>query len=228
MKRIKKVIKSIPLLESLVIHARLYFHKKSYINSSRNYWVERYGSGGNSGPGSYDKFAEFKGEVLNDFIIKNNISKVVELGCGDGNQLKFFTFPEYVGYDVSPDALNLCRDRFGEDNTKTFKLIDEFKEENADLTLSLDVIYHLIEDNTFTEYMDRLFIASRKYVIIYSSNSAKLNLHTAPHVKHRKFTNWVKANKPDFKLHKVIPNKYPYSGNYLEGSFADFYIFEKK
>lgn len=41
----------------------------------------------------------------------------------------------------------------------------------ADLSLSLDVIYHLVEDEVFETYINTLFKSARRYVIIYSSNS---------------------------------------------------------
>lgn len=36
--------------------------------------------------------------------------------------------------------------------------------------MSLDVIYHLIEDEIYNKYMNNLFMAAEKYVFIYSSN----------------------------------------------------------
>lgn len=227
MKNIKKAIKSVPAFQRLIVNIKSALGKQKYIENSRKYWIDRYDAGGNSGPGSYDKLALFKGEILNDFVLRNQIKTVVEFGCGDGNQLSYLKFPKYIGYDVSPGALKLCEKKFKNDSSKTFKLIEDFRPENADLALSLDVIFHLIEESTFKEYMEKLFKASNKYVIIYSSNSAEYNLSTAPHVKHRKFTKWIKANRADFNLLKVIPNKYPYTGNYLDSSFADFYVFGK-
>lgn len=43
----------------------------------------------------------------------------------------------------------------------------------GDLALSLDVIYHLIEDEIFEKYMKDVFRASTKYVIIYSTDFEK-------------------------------------------------------
>src|SRR5262249_52379361 len=36
---------------------------------SRQYWENRYGADGNSGVGSYGKFAAFKAEVINAFVV---------------------------------------------------------------------------------------------------------------------------------------------------------------
>ena len=75
---------------------------------SREYWEERYSQGGNSGAGSYGHLAEFKAEVINGFIEQHEIKNVIEWGCGDGNQLGLFRCEEYIGYDVSETAIEIC------------------------------------------------------------------------------------------------------------------------
>ena len=94
------------------------------------------------------------------------------------------------------------------------------------MCLSLDVIYHLIEDDVFKLHIQNLFNFSQKYVIIYSSNK---NEEQTKHVKHRKFTNYIEKNIKNWELIKHIPNKYPYNPKDPENtSFADFYIYKKK
>jgi len=78
----------------------------------------------------------------------------------------------------------------------------------------------------FDEYMRRLFAASSRFVIVYASNSTSVEGAFSPHVKHRRFTDWVALHEPSWKLAEHIPNAYPYRGDYQEGSFADFYIFQ--
>ena len=56
---------------------------------SSKYWNERYKHGGNSGDGSYGHLAEYKAEIINDFIEENQIHNIIEFGSGDGNQLKY-------------------------------------------------------------------------------------------------------------------------------------------
>jgi len=55
--------------------------------NTKKFWNDRYISGGNSGKGSYGNLAIFKSDIINKFIIENNIKECCELGCGDGNQL---------------------------------------------------------------------------------------------------------------------------------------------
>jgi len=197
------------------------------IFSSSNYWENRYANNGNSGAGSYNRLAEFKAEILNEFVAKNDIKNVIEFGHGDGNQLSLAKYPKYLGFDVSKTAVDICKRKFSGDGTKDFRLMNAYNNEKAELTISLDVIYHLIEEDVFENYMRTLFAASTKYVIIYASN--KTCEKQPIHIKHRKFTDWVESNEEKWKLTKIIPNKYPIVDgiNDPNTSFADFYIFEK-
>ena len=188
---------------------------------SENYWKKRYLSRGTSGAGSYGKLATFKADVLNYFVRENNVNSIIEYGCGDGNQLKLANYPHYIGFDISENAISRCNEAFSKDDRKSFFLTKEYAEQTADLTLSIDVIFHLIEDDVFFDYMSRLFDSSNKYVIIYSSNTEKQSLLQAKHVRHREFARWVSENRPQWKLTERISNKYP------KKSFSDFYIYSK-
>lgn len=223
----KNFIKKIPVFNTIakILYFTFIAPLKSF-SGSGDYWKQRYKSGGTSGAGSYDKLAAFKAEVLNSFVIDKQISTIVEYGCGDGNQLRLSEYPAYIGFDVSLEATSQCKSIFAKDGTKTFKLMDEYANETAQLTLSLDVIYHLIEDDVFGVYMKRLFASSEKFVIIYSSNTDKQAKLQAAHIRHRNFSEWIKG-KSEWKLKQHIPNKYPYTGDDQEESFADFYIYEK-
>jgi len=218
---IKNLIRK--LLICFDLQSLLKYYKK--LPFSEQYWIERYAKGKNSGLGSYGKFAIFKAEIINDFVRQNDINKVIEYGCGDGNQLEKLIFKKYSGFDVSPKAISLCRQKFHEDNTKQFKLMKDYNNETADLTISLDVIYHLVEDRVFEAYMSRLFSSSSRYVIIYSTNF-KEQLE-GPYIRHREFTDWVKKNWKQWQLVKVIPNKYPFTGDEKTGCRTDFFIYEK-
>ena len=193
--------------------------------NSANYWCARYLNNGNSGAGSYGRLAQFKADVINSFVKENNVKSVIEYGFGDGNQLSLFNFEQYLGFDVSDKVVDICRQKFKNYPDYVFKNLKEYKGDKAELVLSLDVVYHLIEDEIFDSYMKRLFASADKFVIIYSSNK---NEKHCTHVKHRKFTDWIDANVSHWKLLKFIPNKYTYdANNQKETSFADFYIYSR-
>jgi SAM-dependent methyltransferase len=193
---------------------------------SAAYWEKRYADGGDSGVGSYTQFAEFKAAVVNDFVADHRVESVIEFGCGDGHQLSLARYPRYVGFDVSAAAVARCRDLFRSDPTKSFRLAGEYGGERAELVLSLDVIYHLVEDEIFEAYMSTAFAAASRYVIIYASDREDEG-RDGPHVRHRKFTAWVEANAAEWTLSTHIPNRYPYRGDYRTGSFAEFFVYER-
>jgi len=233
MGKLKNVVDKIPLV-GLLARSAVALLRKVFFSGSQEYWESRYARGGTSGAGSYGKLAEFKAQVLNSFVRDNGISSVIEFGCGDGNQIALADYPAYVGLDVSKTAIEMCKERFGDDKTKRFFLYDPdcsvetrsaFK---AELALSLDVIYHLVDDRIFELYIKHLFSAAEKFVIVYSSNSAVNHPLQSPHVKHRCFSEWVKANLPEWKLAQRIENKYPFAEiDSRTGTCSDFFIYEK-
>lgn len=225
MSLLMKALTFLPGFKNVLALYQKYSPGKSFI-SSASYWEERYLSGGNSGPGSYGKLAQFKAEVINEFVASENVSTVIEFGCGDGNQLLLANYPHYIGVDISLTAIAKCRQLFSMDKSKSFIVASRYAGERADLAMSLDVIFHLVEDAIFADYMNTMFAAAVKYVIIYSSNFDGEGLRSAYHVRHRKFTDWIEANYPSFKLTRIIKNRFPFQGNESKESFADFYIYK--
>lgn len=194
---------------------------------SKEYWENRYRQGGTSGSGSYNQLAQFKAEIINQFIKKNEITSMIEWGCGDGNQLGLFEPIDYIGYDVSETAIKFCREKYEEDAHKKFFVYDGLKHEvdKADLAISLDVIFHLVEDNVFEDYMFNLFMSSKEYVCIYSCDT---DLRSALHVRERKFTKYIEETFPEWKLEEFVKNRYPYCAENPDStSISDFYFYRK-
>lgn len=229
MKSLVKYILKTPIIGNV---ANFFFKsiKNNKFPGSEKYWEDRYRLGGNSGSGSYNRLSEFKAKIINDFITEKNISAAIEFGCGDGNNLSLIKYPIYIGLDVSPTAIKICMNKFKSDLSKSFyvynslSFCDNHKIFNAELTLSLDVIYHLIEDEIFEKYMADLFASSRKYVIIYSRDySEKHDFHQ----RSRNFSKWIDENQKSFKLTKKIENPYRFDLNDPDNtSNADFFIYQ--
>jgi len=192
---------------------------------SKLYWQERYASGGNSGDGSYGQLARYKANFVQSILSSNDIESVIEFGCGDGNQLSLVEYPRYLGVDVSETAISHCRKKFHKRRNYSFELMDNYSIEYFDLAISLDVVYHLVEDNVFDQYMSDLFSSASKYVLIYSSD---FDAEGNAHVRHRKFSNWVAAQKPEFQLISYEKNPFNIAQEDWKGyplSSADFYFF---
>ncbi len=195
---------------------------KQWFNSASEYWEKRYAKNGNSGVGSYGPAAEYKAFFLNSFVSSHEIRDVMDFGCGDGNQLKLFKFPMYTGLDVSLTALRKCIQLYRSDKTKSFFIYDpSVFQDNAgifaaELVISLDIVYHLIEDHIYNLYMQHLFGSSTKFVIIYAWDVAQ---EKKAHVKHRKFTSWIRENFPDWALLQKIEKQ--------NDQFCDFFVYHK-
>ena len=172
--------------------------------NSLDYWRNRYAVGQNSGAGSYGQMAQFKADALNTFMAKTGIESCIEFGCGDGNQLDLLKIPKYLGLDVAPGAIDLCNARFHDDLTKSFAvyLPSHFTNNSfiqADLTLSMDVILHLIEEEVYQSYMENLLLASTRYVAIFTTATDIQPPKMAMHNLFRDHRSWMAQNGPQFK-----------------------------
>jgi SAM-dependent methyltransferase len=178
--------------------------------SSIEYWRERYSTGGNSGPGSYEHLAQFKADTLNAFVAEQRIASVIEFGCGDGNQLRYARYPSYTGYDISPVAVETCRRIFAADSTKTFDQTSRY------------------DGEIYDGYMRRMFDSARRFVAIYSSNSNENPLDQAIHVRHRSISEWIATHRSQWKLCKAVQNPYAFDGDHTRTTFSDFYFYSRQ
>ena len=190
--------------------------------NSKKYWENRYIKEGNSGSGSYNHLALAKANIINNFMQKNNINTIIDYGVGDGNLLKLINKENiiYTGIDVSSTIISKCKDIFSGDKTKSFVHIDNINcNLKGNLVLSCDVIYHLIEDEIYHEYMKGLFNMSEKYVIIYAPN---INFNEAIRVRKHDFIEYIFDNYTNFNLIERI--------EIIKGNIgcSKFYIFQKK
>ena len=188
------------------------------IPTSSNYWILRYERGGTSGEGSRGRLASYKAQVINDFILDNDIAGLIDYGFGDCFITNLIEVDNYIGFDVSQLCVGRSRRLFPD---KQFYLMGEYAGQTADLTISLDVIFHLIEPEVYQDYMHRLFNSSNKWVIIYSSDFSARWVQAIPHERRRSHTDWVHHHLAHWDLWKWIPNKYP------NDTYSDFYIYKK-
>jgi SAM-dependent methyltransferase len=175
---------------------------------SGRYWEDRYAAGGTSGPGSYGPSAQWKADMVNAWVRELGMTSVVDFGCGDGNQLSLADYPRYLGLDRSATAVRHCIERFSADPTKSFlkfepgELADPAGWLRGDMALSMEVIFHLVEDDIFEDYMRRLFAGAERFVVICSNDSSGDEL--VPHERHRSFTAWVARECPGWRLERKV------------------------
>lgn len=187
--------------------------------STEQIWNNRYQNGGNSGSGSYNELYIFKRDIINNIINKNSIKSIIDFGCGDGNQIREINTKNYIGIDIAKTSIDICKMKYNGSIKKfyTYKEIDTMNLQ-AELTMSLDVLYHILEEELYVTYLKNLFSSSSKYVLIYSSN---YDGHIDGHMHTRKFTNNIENMFPNWDLHKKINQIYP------KKSSANFYLYKK-
>jgi len=191
--------------------------------SSAAYWEARYRSGSDSGAGPSGALARYKADLVNAFIKANNVASMIDFGCGDASQLALLEPPaDYVGVDIAPAAVSLCRSIFPD---RRFISPDQLPSiPPAELTVALDVLFHLVEDAEFTTAMRSLFASATRYVVIYSSDLDAT--WPADHVRHRRFTTYVARSQPAWRLLAHLPNPRPYDpARPNDTSFADFFVY---
>ena len=98
-------------------------------------------------------------------------------------------------------------EKFKRDKNKKFFLMKKYNSQKTNLGLLLDVIYNLVENHIYEEYMQKLFSPAKKYIIIYSSNTDCNEGDIYDHILHRSFQTWIDNNQKKWKLIKIIPNK---------------------
>ena len=222
--------RSVPLLRTL---RRLVPFSDDGIEfqSSDQYWKERYQRGGNSGEGSYGPLARYKATFINDFSRQQSVESAIELGCGDGNQAAMLDISTYIGVDISPDCVDWARANLAKPGWQ-FETVDEYfasPREPVELGLSLDVIYHLVEDEVYYGYLRNLAGSASRFLLIYTSNLDRFD-PKVPHIRHRPLIADMARLHPEWSFVRTERN--PYAMRHDEdreyGSFADFHLFEKR
>lgn len=192
-----------------------------------DYWEKRYSAGGNSGSGSEGALLRWKAQVVNEIIRRNGIRSALELGSGDGKFADLLDLESYFGYDVSNSAVGLANNLFRKNgfrsSTRLPRLFKKF-----DLAMSVDVIYHIVDDRKFDQHMSTLFKSSKSTVVIYSFPRPPSE-DMREHIRFNDFQSWVNHRVSNWVLTSHIPNKLPFDENdQNKTSRSEFYIYQKR
>lgn len=169
----------------------------------QSYWEHRYSIGRSSGPGSRGDQAHDKAQAINRLIHDHDITSIVDWGCGDGylTELLALRGVDYCGIDISRTAVGIGLLRFG-----IHQFVKWNPESRVDITvtgelaLSVDVLFHLVDDDNYRRYLGKLFGSASRFVVVYAPS--QLVDESAPHVRHREWladvpAGWVELGRPD-------------------------------
>lgn len=181
------------------------------------YWDRRYRDGRTSGAGSEGEEGAYKAAYVSDFIRENAVTSVIDWGCGDGQVLALMDMhgADYLGVDVSFTIVERMRKAFPDHEFVTS--IPAGTDMPNELSISMDVLFHLPNDDDYFGYLDNLFGSAERFVIVYATNHP--TGRTSRHVFRREFTPDVAERFPDWEL-KTIETP-------LREGLASFFVYEK-
>lgn len=169
----------------------------------------------------------WKASVVNSIIKENRVNSGLELGSGDGKFASLLSLKKYVGYDISDSAVTLANEKFDNPNFRT-STKPPFFWRKFDITMSIDVIYHIVENRDFNKHMAKLFSAANTLVVIYSYPK-KPSEKMSEHIKFNDFTSWAERQAPGWELVGQIPNKFPFDENYPNStSKSEFFVYKRR
>lgn len=162
------------------------------------YWERRYRRGGDSGDASRGRQAKAKAKWINTLILRENITSVLDIGCGDGSQLALLDLDDvdYLGTDVSATAIRQCLQQWPK---RQFARVDPGQSYivQADLAMSIDVMFHLPDNNNYIRHLEHLFTPTRWFVAIRSTDYE--DAQHGHHLRRRRFTPDVAAYYPEWE-----------------------------
>jgi hypothetical protein len=148
---------------------------------TRDYWNQRYSSGGNSGYGSYGQQLIKKLQWLSDL----DINSISEIGCGDFNfgqgLVDIYRVP-YVGYDISDFIIGKNQEEHEESGIAFTNELSEVPP--ADLLVCVDVLFHVLDDGEYENILKEIDKRWTKYLAITAYEYERI---TASHLNVRKF-----------------------------------------
>jgi len=193
------------------------------------YWNNRYRTGIGAGEGSKGRLLGFKIRIVQEVIDTYEAKSVVDLGCGSGALAKGLKIEnKYVGLDISDVAIAIA-DKTAQSNHAFHVYNPEelyYAERTFDVALSLDVIIHIGGADRET-HLNHLFAMAEKAVIIYGVNDAPAGISLASHMHYEEFVPYVEEHFPEWSLAECIPNDYPVGTMTGNGSYSNFFIYER-
>jgi hypothetical protein len=135
-------------------------------SKEHEYWNHRYASGLTSGQGSVGRLRDFKWKIINKHI--PHLDNVIDVGCGDLRFWDAISCANYTGIDISDIVIE--RDKIVRSNWKFIcspaeDLIRGLQDENV---ICLDMLFHIMNEDTFVKILNNLCAYSRTNIFIYN------------------------------------------------------------
>ena len=159
---------------------------------NRTFWNERYRilPWLGSGPGSRGIAQQYKASLLKTALLKNDITSVLDVGCGDLCWLRTDRLSvqdlegiRYVGLDISEAAVDANRRSFPEFEFDLYDLGRDPLPMHADLVLCFDVLIHQTSREQFTTCLTHLLDGIPRYALVSYMNPVRPRKAIVPHLE---------------------------------------------
>ena len=132
----------------------------------KNYWDQRYASGGSSGKGSIGPARDWKWGILERYL--GEVNHVIDYGCGDLSFWEGRTCSDYLGIDVSEEILR--RNRLIKSGWKFVSTDDlsAYPNLRKPIVLCLDVLFHIISEDDFLKVLANISRLSSEWIFVHT------------------------------------------------------------
>ena len=172
----RRVLNRVPLVRKEHEHKEIFtqiYRKQEWGNEENALYY--------SGSGSNDSYAIPYVEVVSDFIKKNGVKSVVDLGCGDfriGSRICQFGDVTYKGVDVVEELIEYNKKKF-QNNNVSFYNLNIVKDElpDGELCLIRQVLQHLSNND-----IKKILQKARKYKHLIVTEHLPFSVTSAPNL----------------------------------------------
>lgn len=130
------------------------------------YWESRYRVGRNSGAGSVGDSRAWKWEAITKYLPQ--VKHVVDVGCGDLSFWEGRDCQDYTGIDISTTVIandKRLRPRWTFIVASAEQRIEQL---HKDCVFCFDLLFHIMDDNSFRAILDNVCYYSTNYIFIYN------------------------------------------------------------
>ncbi len=134
---------------------------------NRLYWNFRYHVAPElgSGVGSRGEHRSYKAKILSDLVDRLRPASILDVGCGDLEVTRELAVNDYLGVDISEEALSIAREkrpdwRFLAGDFLTLDL------QPADMVICLDVLIHQKDRETYEKIVQGLLRLAKKALVV--------------------------------------------------------------
>ncbi len=148
-----------------------------------------------SGVGSRGDVLDFKRELVKHVSYPYKQLKIIDVGCGDLELMKLFEFDNYIGLDVSSEALKIAKEKRPNWNFSNISITND-SIKSAELIFCFDVLIHQSKQEDFELIVKNIVEKSNSRIVIGAYNSIPEYSSTITHFynsiideikKHNKF-----------------------------------------